>query len=402
MEYDVMPDVPFLADALVGLARLDARQFREDPKLAREVLRRFIAKDYVWVEERPDSWSDAKTLGDPNKKEFDCEDFAAAFAALIALVYGDARTAIRRVGERQCHAITGRGDVVYDICPRFKMPGISSGPAEWRELKEEPMIAELGTLLVAGVKRLMGETIEPMPDLPSDMETGSPAQNLAASLIPPVAAARMDHLENQLNARTRERDAARKSASILLKERDALKKGLLETETKVKRIVVERETAKVKGEDALRQVEDGKGRMASLSRQAVEAEAFLKACKEQVTALLAKTNDEGVKVLAQEALTRIEAEKPEDIANSFDDFETRELLWDTVATGAAHLTSLPCCASCGRGEACDGPDCPESHRAAVGSAGGAETALVGGLDPMWGWSDFERGNDTSGCLPCQL
>lgn len=355
MDYAVEPDVPFLADALLGLAKLNVRHFRDDPELAKTVLRRMLARDYVWVNESPDTWQDVVQMANPKRKEFDCEDFAAALAALIVICFGEARVGIRRVDTHQCHALAGKGSSVYDVCPLFGMKGVSHGAGEWRTIKDKPMIAEVGSLFVAGVRRLMGDSEEKSPtdgeeklsleDQLKGLETGASISNVLRSLLPPVAIDRLEQLERDLATRTKERDAFKKERDTLVKERDALKKGLTD-------MTLSRNDQSAKRINAETAVQKAQSEAQNNARLLAEARAFHTACKQQLETVIARSNDENAKKLAQEGLDRLEKEKPEDYMEAFADDDQSASAWQMLATGAAHIESLPDCDACGRGEPC--------------------------------------------------
>ena len=352
MKYAVEPDVIFLADALQGLAKLNVRHFREDLELAKTVLRRMLEGDYEWIQESPDTWQDVKEMANSRKRKFDCEDFAAAFAALMVICFGEASVGIRRVDEHQCHALAGQGKSVYDICPLFGMQGTTSGAGEWRTIKDKPMpIAEVGALIVSGVRRLMAQTKEPeQAQVPADTDTsaantGASAANVARSFVAPVAIDRLEELDRAVAALKKERDALKKERDTIRKERDALKKGLVDmtasrNDQSARRITAESAMAKTKEQ------------LAAESRRLAEARAFHQACKEQLQQVLARSNDADAKRLAQDGLDRLDRESPEDYADAFDDDEQRSQAWEMLGTGAAHIASLADCDACARGEAC--------------------------------------------------
>lgn len=363
MDYAVELDVPFLADSLLGLTKRNVRHFRDDIELAHTVLRRMLNREYKWIDEYPDTWRDAIQMADPDRFEFDCEDFAAAFAALMVICFGEARVGIRRVDKHQCHALAGLGSSVYDICPLFGMPGSSQGAieSEWRDIKDKPMIAEGISLITSGVRRLMADSEEKPPvaarkldtgaSLPDDWEhqldTGASLANILTSLLPPAMIDKVERLERDFAAMKKDRDAIKKERDALRKERDALKKGLADmttsrNEQSAKRITAETTTAKTKEQ------------LAAESRRLAEARAFHTACKEQLQQVLSRSSDQGARTLAREGLDRLSRERPEDYLDAFADEEQRLLAWELLGTGAAHLASLPeaDCESCARGEPC--------------------------------------------------
>lgn len=339
MDYAVEPDVPFLADALEGLAKLNVRHFRNNISLAHTVLRRMLEREYKWVDEYPDKWHDVVQMADPDRVEFDCEDFAAALAALIVICFGNAKVGIRRVAQYQCHALAGQGDEVFDVCPLFEMPGISRGPGEWREIREKPMIAEGIALITSGVRRLMTDSKE------TPLETGASAENIVRSLLPAASIDKLEQLEAQVKSLTKERDSLKKQIGALQKELAASKKGLAEMTSArdaqtTQRKAAEAATAKTKEQ------------LNAESRKLVEVTAFRTACQQQLQQLLARSKDDNVRSLAREGLDRLERERPEDYMDAFGDEMQRNQAWEMLAVGAAHIATLADCDACERGEPC--------------------------------------------------
>lgn len=373
MQYAVDPDIGFLADALVGLTKLNIRHFRNDLNLAHVILRRMLRKEYKWIREKPDTWQDVVQMADPEQCEFDCEDFSAALAALMVICFGTAKVGIRCV-EHECHALAGDSSNVYDLSPIFGMRGKSQGAGEWRTIKDKPMIAEGIALLTTGVRRLMAESRE-APTSAAQLQTGGVADALAA-MFPPAAHARINDLTNERDALKRQVAALRIERTNLQKERDALKKNLVEMTESRNACSADLITAKTKADSTQKQLAEESSRLA-------EARAFHSACKEQLQAVLARSPDESAKKLAQEGLDRLNAESPDTLAASFQDDQQRAQAWQMLETGAAHIANLADCDACRRGEPC-------TRTGEADAANGDEPPDVGGPPDS---NDFVNGLD---------